>query len=187
VQNPPRLTFAVLLVATLLVLGAPVAEGQNTPPPAHQILSQAEAEAAAQHKDIFLIFGASWCGWCKKLDQFDHSPEVGAILNRSFVLCHLTVEERGSKAKLDNPGAQQLMEMLGGRGGLPFFAFLDARGQAIVTSNRPSNGEPGDTNIGFPGRPEEIDWFVTMVRRAVPLLTVDEGHAIERQLRRIQN
>jgi hypothetical protein len=30
------------------------------PPTAQQVLESAKAQAAAQHQDIFLIFGASW-------------------------------------------------------------------------------------------------------------------------------
>lgn len=178
------LPLAVLL-PVLVVASGTVAAGRaaaGAPPSASDVLSQAEAQAAANHKDIFLIFGASWCGWCRRLDSFNQAPEVSAILQRSFVIAHLTVEEHGDKAALDNPGAQAFMTNLGGKGGLPFFAFLDSTGKLIVTSNRPANGKPGDTNIGFPGEPEEVAWFMAMLNKAVPSLRPQEAQVIEDQI-----
>ena len=32
-------------------------------PTADQLLASAKAKAAAEHKAIFVHFGASWCGW----------------------------------------------------------------------------------------------------------------------------
>jgi thioredoxin-related protein len=176
------LRHGMILTALFLVISALATWAVVGPALAGDVLSQAEAQAAAEHKDIFLIFGASWCGWCKKLDNFNQTPEVSAILERNFVITHLTVEEHGDKAVLDNPGAQELMSKLGGAGGLPFFAFLDSEGKLIVSSNRPANGKSGDTNIGFPGDPGEVAWFRAMLNKAVSSLTPEEARLIEDQI-----
>jgi hypothetical protein len=42
-----------------VVVGALGMAGEGTPT-AQQVLANAKAQAAAQHKDIFLLFGASW-------------------------------------------------------------------------------------------------------------------------------
>jgi thioredoxin-related protein len=174
-----RLVLSVLFLrVTVGVLGWAAVDT----PSVDEVLSHAEAQAAAEHKDIFLIFGASWCGWCKRLDKFNQLPEVSAIMRKNFVITHLAVEEHGDKAVLDNPGAQELMHKLGGVGGLPFFAFLDSRGRLIVNSNRPANGKPSDTNIGFPAEPEEVAWFMAMLRKSVPSLTAEDAEVIENQI-----
>ena len=176
-----RISLVALLIATLSGLRAAAGDA---PPSADQVLAEAKAEAASQHKGIFLIFGASWCGWCRRLEQFNHVPEVSAILDKTFVIVHLTVQEHKEKAQLDNPGAQELMKSLGGQGGLPFFAFLDGDGKPIVTSNRPPEGQKGDTNIGFPGEPQEIAWFLTMMRKVVPSLSAGQVQVLEDQIHR---
>jgi hypothetical protein len=45
------------VLALLIGISALTAAG---PPTARQVLDSAKAQAAAQHRDIFLIFGASW-------------------------------------------------------------------------------------------------------------------------------
>ena len=85
----PRRALVLALLIGIFALAA------QTPPPAAQVLDEAKAQAAAGQKNIFLIFHASWCGWCKKLDTFIETPENKAIINRYFVVTHLTVKESG--------------------------------------------------------------------------------------------
>jgi hypothetical protein len=74
------------------------------------------------------------------------------------------------------------MKTVGGPAGLPFFAFLDRNGGLIVNSLRP--GEDGKSeNIGHPDKPEEVAWFMTMVRRAAPQMTRDEAGKLEKWLK----
>ena len=170
--------MAILLAAAVCL---PAAE---TPQPADQLLAAAESAAAAQQKNVWVIFGASWCGWCHKLDALINSPDAGPLLQQRFVIAHVTVDEHGDKAGLDNPGGDALRKRLGGsdNSGLPFFAFLDPAGRVLVNSNRPVPGKPGE-NIGFPSAPEEVDWFMTMLRRAAPALDPEQMRLIEAQLR----
>ena len=97
---------------------------------------------------------------------------------------HVVVQEHGEKASLNNPGGEELLAQVGGQdSGLPFFAFLDGRGGMIVNSIRPHAGKSSAANIGYPGEPEEIDWFMTMLGRAVPGIASAESSAIEQWLR----
>jgi hypothetical protein len=97
----------------------------------------------------------------------------------------VAVQEHGDKAALDNPGGEELMARLGGKdAGLPFFAFLDAEGNPVVSSIRPNAAKASSANIGYPGQPEEIDWFLAMLAKAVPAMTPAESSAIEQWLRK---
>ena len=100
------------------------------------------------------------------------------------MLAYFTVQEHGDKQSRNTPGGEELMkEWGGGRAGLPFYAFLDSSGTLVITSNEPpGDGRPGG-NIGHPDKPHEVDWFLTMIRKAVPRITDQELAAMEKPLR----
>ena len=90
------------------------------------------------------------------------------------------VRETEKKKALENPGSDALLKKLGGTdAGLPFFAFLDPKGEPIVTSKRPVAGRADGQNIGHPYQPEEIAWFMTMVKKAAPGITETQAKTIE--------
>jgi thiol-disulfide isomerase/thioredoxin len=174
VMTVPCRALALALLVGVFTLAA------QTPPPAAQVLEEAKAKAAAGQKNIFLIFHASWCGWCKKLDTFIETPENKAIIDKYFVVAHLTVQEQAEKVALNHPGGEEILARVGGKSaGLPYFAFLDARGALIVNSTLPSEGKRAGSNIGYPVQPEEIDWFMAMLRKAVPALKQDEARVLK--------
>ena len=55
----------MVLLPLLLITGT---QAQVKPLSANEVITQAKAEAAKAHKNIFIIFHASWCGWCRKMD-----------------------------------------------------------------------------------------------------------------------
>ena len=171
-----RLT--VVFLAGLMLLA------DETPPPASELMDAARTAAAAQHKSIFLIFHASWCGWCRKLDQFIETPEIKPIIDKYFVLARVTVLETGAKKALNNPGGDKVLARAGGKDiGLPFFAFLNENGETVVNSIRQGEGKAAERNIGHPVQPQEVDWFLVMVKKAAPALTPDEAKVLEDWLR----
>lgn len=96
---------------------------------------------------------------------------------------HFTVQEHQEKASLNTPGGDELMKRLGGTGGLPYFAFLDSRGNMVVSSNEPPGDGRKGGNIGHPSEPHEVDWFLTMLDRGVPQLRKAERATFEKYLR----
>jgi len=183
VYNRVMLHSASLRLAAV-VLASPLLFAAEAPPPASAVVESAQSAAASQHKSVFLIFHASWCVWCRNLDRFIEAPEIKAVIDKYFVVARLTVLETGDKKPLDNPGGGEAMTQVGGAfAGLPFFAFLDETGKTIVNSIRPGEGSAATRNIGHPAQPQEVDWFLVMVRKAAPGISPDEVTVLDNWLR----
>ena len=165
-----------LLFFSLLFLIAPLSGAQaENPAAAKQILAAALKEASASKKNVFVIFHATWCSWCKRLDAALTNPEVKKVIDANYVVTHLDVMERGDKVQTaENPGGNEIMKELGGeKSGLPFYVVLDPAGKKIADSNV----MPGNTNIGFPGSAEEIAAFDKILKQTAPHMTDQERRA----------
>jgi len=147
------------------------------PPSSDKVLAEAKAKASAEQKAIFVHFGASWCGWCKRLDAFLDRKDVKPVFEKYFVPVKLVVQEREKDKALENPGADAFLAKLGGPSGLPYAAFLDSKGTLIANSK---NGL--GNNIGFPAEPDEIDCFVQMMKKAAPKMSEDDLSVIKSAL-----
>jgi thiol-disulfide isomerase/thioredoxin len=165
----------VLSAALAAALGSPF-PAAAAPLPAAQALDAAAKSAKEGKRNLFVLFHASWCGWCRKLEAVLASPAAKEVLDRHFERVELTVQERGEKKATENPGAGELLEKLsGGDAGLPFTAVLDRKSRApLATSNMAGPG----TNVGFPAKADEIDHFVGMLRKGAPRMTDAEAETL---------
>ena len=159
-----------------LLLASPPSAPAAAPKPAREILSAAQRQAGLSHRSVLVLFHASWCSWCGKLETALSRPDVRKIIDRHFVVTGLDVMERGEKKdSLENPGGTEIMKGLGGeKSGLPFYAVLSARGKKLGDSNR----MPGSTNIGYPGTREELAAFESMLRDTAPRMSADQRAVI---------
>jgi thioredoxin-related protein len=169
-----KFAAAALLILAVMALG--FAQGDK-PRAADAVLKTGIEAARASGRTVFLIFHASWCGWCKKLDKALEDPALKTIVDESFVVAHLDVME-SAKDKieaLENPGGRDMLVNLGGeKAGLPFYIFLDGTGKKIADSN----ALPGNANIGYPSTPEEIGAFETLLKATAKKMSEPQRAAV---------
>jgi len=155
--------------------GAASAHANTAPLPAKTVIDQAVKTAKAENKTVFVHVGASWCGWCRKLEHMLDSKEVGPIFAAHYVLVPLDAMEEPEKKSLENPGVDSVLKALGLQGGPPMYAFLDADGKEIATSQvmPPDNG-----GIGYPAVPAEFKAFDELLKKTAPRMTDAERATI---------
>jgi thiol-disulfide isomerase/thioredoxin len=178
-----RVTTVSWLAAVALALPLRLS-AQHEDSNAEQIVARAVRQAQAEHKNVLVKFGASWCGWCHRFDRFLESPEpAGRLMRDNFIVVPLTVLEAPNKKVLETPGGNELDAAMGGRNaGLPFFYFLDQQGAKIGDSNLvPATGSMG-SNVGHPDTPQEVAAFVTLLARVAPHMTGQDRETIGRFL-----
>ncbi|HNX97336.1 MAG TPA: thioredoxin family protein [Candidatus Aminicenantes bacterium] len=144
--------------------------------PADELVAQACARAGREHKTVLVMFHASWCKYCKKLEAVLALPEVGRVIDRHFVPLWLTVMERGELKATENPGAAELLKELarGASTGIPYCACLDSQRRMRSDSMFTPAGAKEPGNIGFPVSEEETAAFLAMLRKGAPRLTAAE-------------
>jgi len=70
-----------------VVTGAPNIHWQSD-------LKSAHKQAQAEGKPILVVFGAEWCGFCKKLErQTLNTPEMSRYINENFIPVHLDLDK----------------------------------------------------------------------------------------------
>jgi thioredoxin-related protein len=141
----------------------------NDPAAANDVVKDACREAAVSHKKVLILFHASWCHWCRKLDTLLTSPDCKDLFGQSYVIRHLTVMESQDKKNLENPGAQELYLKYAGsvNQGIPFFLIMNDDGTVVADSRiKPAGAAPGSTgdNMGYPSSKNEVEYFMRVLR-----------------------
>ena len=151
-----------IIIALLFLLPIAHASAQET---ATAVLQKATAQAKKEHKNIVLIFHASWCGWCKKMEKNIESDACKKMFDDNFVITQLTVQESPKNKSLENPGADTLLETYKGtKAGLPFWVIIDANGKVLADSYN-AKGE----NLGCPSSADEVAEFKSKLKKTTKL------------------
>jgi thioredoxin-related protein len=148
-------------------------------PSADAILKEAREQAAKENKKVMVVFHASWCGWCRKMDTSLNDPSVKSFFDKNYVITHLTIDESPDKKNLENPGAQILNEKWGGKDqGIPFWVIMDKDGKILADSQREAR-----KNVGCPATAEEVAHFIKVLKKTSSI-TNEEIAAVEKRFRR---
>lgn len=163
--------FALLICFVIAAIG----KAQQVPS-ADAVLKEARAKAAKENKKLMVIFHASWCGWCRKMDASLNDPSVKDFFDKNYVITHLTIDESPDKKNLENPGAEELNKKWGGEDqGIPFWVIMDKDGNILADSQM----EPGN-NVGCPAKAEEVAHFIKMLKKTSSISEEEIGKVEER-------
>lgn len=164
----------------LLLISIQIAFAQS----AETILKDAAVKAKAENKKIIVLFHASWCGWCKKMDISMNDPVCKKYFDDNFITVHLTVDESEGKKHLETPGADFIKKKYKGEtAGLPFWLILDSDQKLLADSymRKPgvSKDEAGE-NIGCPASDEEVAAFIAILQQTTKLKAAELAIIAER-------
>ncbi len=161
-----------IFLLTLVCLSQLVVKAQPAAQSASEIMKEAYQQAAKENKNVFIIFHASWCGWCHKMDNSMNDPLCKKFFNDNYVSRHLVVDESNDKRNLENPGASELRRKYYGDGlGIPFWLIFDPNGNLLTDSKMRKEGDgpqQGD-NTGCPAAEKEVDFFIGILKKTSSL------------------
>lgn len=152
--------------------------------PAQEQLKQACARAGRENKNVFVMFTASWCGWCHRMKNSMNDEEVKAYFDASFVPLYFVVDESAEKKQLETPGAEAFRAQYGGHNqGIPFWLVFDKDGNLLADSMKPDGSPNGKINSGCPAEPEEVEYFIGVLKKTTRLKE-DQLEKIEKRFRK---
>jgi thiol-disulfide isomerase/thioredoxin len=164
------MTTRHLFLAALSLFLFTAVHAQQT---AADVLKEATQKAAKEKKNVILIFHASWCGWCHKMDTALNDPSCKKFIDDNYVITHITVQESAQHKNEENPGGQELMkEFNGEKQGLPYWVILDKKGALLYDSQIRKEGAAPDSpgsNIGCPAENDEIAYFISLLKKTSSL------------------
>lgn len=177
-----RKIFSFLFLFIIFSITAGTA-GINKKDSGDNILNSSLKQAKELNKPVMVIFHASWCKWCRHLEDALNSPELKKIINDHFIVTYIDVlEQKEKKEELENPGGEKIMNDLGGKdAGLPFYAFLNSKGKMITNSN----AMPKNQNIGYPASDSEITLFTSLLKKSSDKLTVEQITMVKDYLKKV--
>ncbi len=158
----------------------------SQPPSANTIVEEAKATAARENKNVFIIFHASWCVWCHRMDSAMSEPAMKPLFDKNYVIRHVVVLESPNKKNLENPGGAELLaKYKGDKGGIPFWFIINPKGELLGDSREDMPDGTKGGNVGCPAQPNEVAYFIKVLK-ASSSLNAKELAAIEERFLKIK-
>ena len=163
---------SIFLLPALLFFSITSAFAQKAPSSAEEIMKEAFNSAKKQNKKVLVMFHASWCGWCHKMDTSLNDATVKKFFDDNFVIRHLVVFESKGKENLENPGALEMLTKYEGKDqGIPFWLIFDKDENFLADSRMKETikGVEKLQNTGCPASKEEVDYFIGVLKKTTEL------------------
>lgn len=155
-----RLRPILLLALALMLSQSAIAQKS-----ASSIMDDAKVQAQKQDKHIFLLFHASGCGWCKRMDNKMSAPDTKDYFNDHFVITHLTVLEDKEHKDQENPGGMKVLSKFNGEHArLPFWVIMDNNGKRLTDSF-----DAEGNNLGCPATKSEVAALIEKLKVTTPI------------------
>ena len=175
--------FAFLTLAKTCV-------AQPGPLSATEIMQEAKQTAVKQNKNILIIFHASWCGWCHKMDTAINDETCKDFFYKNYVIRHIVVDESRDRKYLENPGADELRRQYHGDDeGIPFWLVFDKDGTLLADSQMRPSGANFDTkgeNVGCPATEREVAYFIEVLKKTSQISEAEQA-AVQKRFRQNEN
>ena len=94
---------------------------------AHEEIKQALGQAAKEHKNVLIVFGANWCYDCHVLDLAFHRADLAGVLSRNYEVVHIDVGEGDKNQDI----MQQYQVPM--KKGIPAIAVLNSSGKLLYS------------------------------------------------------
>ncbi|MBL0144863.1 MAG: thioredoxin family protein [Chitinophagaceae bacterium] len=164
----------LLLFCILLVINITAQNNRS----ATSVMDEAFSKAKKENKNVFVKFSASWCVWCKKMDNSINDTVCKKQFEDNFVFATLIVDEKSDKKHLENQGADSLILKYNGKrnSGIPFWYILNQNGELLADcfyTNELSKAEDKKSMIGCPAKEAEVNAFIEILKRTSKINTTD--------------
>ncbi len=160
-------------VCAFVLFWSAAVKAQPSPASADEIMKEAYQLANNENKNVFVIFHASWCIWCHRMDSSMNDPSCKKFFDDNYVIRHLVVDESKDKKNLENPGAVELRKKLNGDGqGLPYWVIIDKSGKLLFDSRlvkETLSTDPAGLNTGCPSSENEVAYLVDVLKKSSKL------------------
>ncbi len=178
----------IFFISLMLTAFSSFIKAQDQAPlSAEKIFEDAVAQAKKENKCIMVIFHASWCTWCHRMDASLNDEKCKKFFDDNYIIRHLVVDESKDKKNLENPGANEFRAKYHGDGtdtGIPFWLVFSRTGKLVSDSKirKEGDGPEGGQNVGCPANEQEVAFFLNVVKQTAKL-NADQLETIRKRFR----